>query len=122
MRSSRRTTLVKDGSFCRGGDHRSETSGHVRVRVENDGIYARVAVQDDGIGMTPEEKDHAFDEFFRAKNEYTVQVLGTGLGLTVVKRLVEMHQGRITVQTAPGRGSKFTVRLPIMPPTGDNPQ
>jgi two-component system sensor histidine kinase ResE len=87
--------------------------GHVGVRLEQNGIYVKVTVWDDGIGMTPDEKDRAFDEFFRAKNEYTANVPGTGLGLSIVKRLVEMHQGRITVHTAPGKGSEFTVYLPI---------
>ncbi len=89
-------------------------NGHVEVTVEPNGMYARVAVKDDGIGMSPEEKERAFDEFFRAKNEHTAQVPGTGLGLTIVKRLVEIHQGRVTVDSAPGKGSTFTVRLPLV--------
>jgi len=88
--------------------------GHVEVAIEHNGMYAKVSVKDDGVGMTPEEKERAFDEFFRAKNPLTAQVPGTGLGLTLVKRLVEVHQGRITVDTAPGQGSTFTVRLPIV--------
>jgi signal transduction histidine kinase len=89
-------------------------NGHVDVTVEPNGMYAKVAVKDDGIGMTPEEKERAFDEFYRAKNARTAQVPGTGLGLTIVKRLVEIHQGRVTVDSAPGKGSTFTVRLPIV--------
>jgi len=86
--------------------------GRVNVRIEQEGICVRVSVRDDGIGMTPEEKDSAFDEFFRAKNTYTVHVPGTGLGLTLVKRLVDMHQGKISVQSEPGKGSTFTISLP----------
>ena len=87
--------------------------GHVGVRVDRDNLYAKVTVRDDGIGMTEEEKGKVFDEFFRAKNEYTARVAGTGLGLSVVKRLADMHQGRITVETSPGKGSTFTVYLPV---------
>ena len=87
--------------------------GHVAVRVARNDMYVRVAVQDDGIGMMPDEKERVFDEFYRAKNEQTAQVPGTGLGLTIVKRLVEVHQGRATVDSAPGRGSTFAVSLPI---------
>ena len=86
--------------------------GHVNVRIDHEGICVRVSVRDDGIGMTAEEKDSAFDEFYRAKNKYTVHVPGTGLGLTLVKRLVDMHQGKVTVQGEPGKGSTFTISLP----------
>ncbi|MBM4040412.1 MAG: response regulator [Planctomycetes bacterium] len=89
-------------------------NGHVDIAVEPNGMYAKVAVKDDGIGMTPEERDHAFDEFFRAKNDFTSRIPGTGLGLTLVKRLVELHDGRVTLDTAPGKGSTFTVRIPMV--------
>ena len=88
--------------------------GHVDVRVEHDGLYVKVAVRDDGIGMTQDEIDRVFDEFFRAKNEYTARVPGTGLGLSLVKRLVEMHQGRVTLESSLGKGSTFTVTLPVL--------
>ncbi len=87
--------------------------GHVDVGVEQDGIYVKVKVADDGIGMTPAEKDRVFEEFFRARNESTAHIPGTGLGLTVVKRLVELHDGKVTVQSVPGEGSTFTVSLPV---------
>ncbi len=88
--------------------------GHVGVRIDRDSVYAKVTVCDDGIGMTEEEKDKAFEEFFRAKNQYTASVPGTGLGLSLVKHLVDLHQGRVTLETSPGRGSTFTVYLPVL--------
>lgn len=87
-------------------------NGHVSIQANDTGNYVKVVVRDDGIGMTPQEKERIFDEFFRARNKYTAKVPGTGLGLTVAKRFVEMHQGKITVDTAPGKGSAFTVFLP----------
>jgi signal transduction histidine kinase len=54
-----------------------------------------------------------FDEFYRVKNEYAVHVPGTGLGLSLVKKLVEMHQGHVSVQSVPGKGSTFCVNLPL---------
>ena len=92
--------------------------GHVSVRVENHGMYVKVVVQDDGIGMTQEEAGRVFDEFFRAKNPRTAQIPGTGLGLTLVKQLVTMHDGRIAVHTAPGEGSSFAVSLPTTDQAG----
>jgi len=88
--------------------------GHVGVHVELNGVYVKVTVSDNGIGMSSVEKDKIFEEFFRAKNEYTAHVPGTGLGLTIVKRLVEMHQGKVSVQSTPGEGSEFVVNLPVM--------
>jgi signal transduction histidine kinase len=92
--------------------------GHVDVAVEQNGMYVKVIVRDDGIGMTPREAESAFDEFFRAKNAYTTRVPGTGLGLSLAKRLVELHQGKITVKTAPGQGSTFTVSIPTVAAAG----
>ncbi len=88
--------------------------GRVNVKVDGNGLYARVVVKDSGIGMSPAERDHIFDEFYRVKNDYTAHVPGTGLGLTLVRRLVDMHQGRIDVESAPGKGSAFSVSLPTV--------
>jgi signal transduction histidine kinase len=86
--------------------------GHVAVTVQCNGMYVKVAVTDDGIGMTADEADRAFDEFYRARNKHTARISGTGLGLTLAKRLVELHHGKITVHTKPGRGSTFAVSIP----------
>jgi signal transduction histidine kinase len=87
--------------------------GHVGVHVAKDGLFVKVTVKDDGIGMTPAEKDKIFDEFYRAKNDFTANVPGTGLGLSLVKRLTEMHHGRVSVDSSPGDGSEFTLYLPL---------
>jgi signal transduction histidine kinase len=87
--------------------------GHVWIHIEQNGLYVEVKVKDDGIGIQPDEKERVYDEFFRAKNAYTAHVPGTGLGLSLVKRLLDMHHGTITVEAAPGKGSEFTVSIPI---------
>lgn len=87
-------------------------SGRVLVSLGWRNGYAQVTVQDNGIGMTPQEQAKVFDEFFRVKNAFTVHVPGTGLGLSLVKRLVEMHEGRITLVSVPKQGSTFAVSLP----------
>jgi signal transduction histidine kinase len=86
--------------------------GHVRVAVGHDGLSVRVAVRDDGIGMKPEDRERVFEEFYRVKNDYTANVPGTGLGLALVKRLIDLHQGTIAVQSEPRLGSEFVVCLP----------
>jgi two-component system, OmpR family, phosphate regulon sensor histidine kinase PhoR len=88
--------------------------GSVQVGVEREGIYVRAWVRDTGIGMTGEECGKVFDEFFRARNERTASIPGTGLGLSLVKRLTELHQGRVGVSSEPGKGSEFTVRIPLI--------
>jgi len=87
--------------------------GHVGVHVSSDGMYVKVSVKDDGIGMSPEERGKVFDEFYRAKNDFTANIPGTGLGLSLVKRLTELHQGLTGVDSALGAGSEFFVQLPI---------
>lgn len=86
--------------------------GRVGVVVENTGNYVKVIVRDTGIGMTPEEMGRIFEEFYRARNKYTAKVPGTGLGLSLAKRFIEMHQGTISVDSAPGKGSVFAISLP----------
>jgi len=88
--------------------------GHVDITVEPDGMWARVSVKDDGIGIEEEDRERIFEEFFRARNETTAEIPGTGLGLTVVKRLVDMHQGTISVESKPGEGTTFCVSLPVL--------
>jgi len=93
--------------------------GHVDIAVRCDGLYVKVSVADDGIGMTAEDKERVFDEFFRAKNEYTDHVPGTGLGLTLARRLVEIHEGHIAVDSTPGAGSTFSVSIPVAETRGE---
>lgn len=86
--------------------------GQVSVSLAQDAAGVRITVADTGIGMSEEECARAFDEFFRARNEWTAHIPGTGLGLSLVKRLVAMQGGTVAVQSARGRGSAFTVSLP----------
>ena len=69
-------------------------------------------VVDVGIGISAADQEHLFEEFFRSQAPEAVQQPGTGLGLAIVKRVVDRHRGTITVASASGEGSTFTVRLP----------
>jgi signal transduction histidine kinase len=90
----------------------SRDDGHVLVSTGREGMYVTVSVKDDGIGMSAEDCAKIFEEFYRARNEQTAAIPGTGLGLSLVKRLTELHEGTVSVRSEPGRGSEFTVRLP----------
>ncbi len=72
-----------------------------------------IEVKDYGIGIRKEEIDKVFERFYRAGDELTRTVKGSGLGLTLVKQIVEVHHGNITVHSEPGHGSTFSVRLPL---------
>jgi signal transduction histidine kinase len=72
-----------------------------------------VTIRDRGIGIAPADQARIFDPFFRAADVVSAQVQGAGLGLSLVKRIVEAHGGEIAVESAPGKGSAFTVTLPI---------
>jgi len=88
--------------------------GHVWVAVAREGMYVRVSVRDDGIGIAPPDRPRIFDEYYRARNEHTAAITGTGLGLSLVKRLTELHEGTVEVTSTYGEGSEFTVRLPAL--------
>lgn len=82
----------------------------VTVRLTQDAFA--ISVQDTGIGIPPEELPNLFSKYHRARDARSRGIKGTGLGLLIVKEIVEAHGGRIEVQSEPGRGSTFTVFLP----------
>jgi len=80
-----------------------------------DGVL-QVAVADTGIGIAPEDQAAVFEEFRQVGRHYTNKQEGTGLGLALTKRFVELHGGTLTLVSAPGRGSTFSFTLPSQPP------
>jgi len=87
--------------------------GLVMLRVSREQRAARVDVTDTGIGMTPDVLARLFEPFFRADPARSSTVDGAGLGLSLVKWIVDAHNGRIAVESQPGHGSAFTVWLPL---------
>jgi signal transduction histidine kinase len=85
-------------------------SVHLEARSYDDSV--QIDISDTGIGIPADEVAHVFDEFFRASNARKSEKDGTGLGLSIVKQIVERHGGEISVHSAEGQGTKFTVRLP----------
>lgn len=90
------------------------SGGIVQIRAGRaDTTTAFVEVMDTGIGISADNLPHVFDKFFRVRNRHTAAIVGTGLGLPIVKALVRDMQGEIKVDSEVGRGSTFTVFLPI---------
>lgn len=87
--------------------------GRVDVEVSSQGGQCIIRVADTGIGMTAEEVSRLFAEFVRIKNEKTRNILGSGLGLSIVKKIALLYGGDITVDSTPDAGSTFTVVLPV---------
>ena len=75
--------------------------------------YAIVQVQDTGIGIAPEAQRHIFDRFYRVQVDRSRQTGGAGLGLAIAMAIAQAHQDSIHVQSQVGKGSTFTVRLPL---------
>lgn len=87
--------------------------GRIEVLLEQMEQEAHLVVRDTGIGIPAEAQPHLFEEFFRAENAKAIEREGTGLGLSIVKSLVDRYGGRIGVESAVGRGTTFTVLLPL---------
>ena len=93
--------------------------GSVAVRLARKGDGVRIAVSDTGIGLAPDEAAKLFNEFTRIKNEHTVKILGSGLGLSTVRKIANMYDGDAEVASEPGAGSTFAVTLHDAPAGGE---
>lgn len=93
----------------------------VQVRVTSlgtgDGAEVRIAVEDHGPGLDAEERRKVFEPFYRGREAVANQIQGSGLGLSLVRRIVDAHGGRVELESEPGRGSTFTICLPAAPAT-----
>lgn len=87
--------------------------GHVRIVVSIEGDHACLAVTDDGLGISAADQHRLFEEFFRSNNTAVSDRPGTGLGLTIVARVVQRLNGFISVDSTLGEGTTFLVRLPL---------
>jgi signal transduction histidine kinase len=91
----------------------NKPGGTVTVTVDCTENEFTVSVSDTGIGMNSDERDMLFEEFSRIRNDKTRNISGSGLGLSIVKKVVDLYHGVINVESAPDRGSVFTVIIPM---------
>jgi signal transduction histidine kinase len=91
----------------------SPDGGKVTLSTRGEGGFALVSVADTGLGIPPDEIGHVFERFRRVRSGAAQSIPGTGLGLTIVKQIVEMHGGKIWVESAVGHGSAFHFTIPL---------
>jgi signal transduction histidine kinase len=87
--------------------------GHISVHATQEGHFAKVSVTDTGDGVAPDVLPKLFDPFYRATHQKKTHAKGLGLGLSIVKGLIDLHGGRLTVRSELGRGSEFTFTVPM---------
>jgi two-component system phosphate regulon sensor histidine kinase PhoR len=91
----------------------SDKHKKINIRLEKDENFVKIEIEDFGVGIKKVDVKKIFERFYRGENEKIFNTKGSGLGLTLVKQIVEAHQGTIKVESEFGRGSVFTVMLPI---------
>ncbi len=107
---SQRISQVVDNLVSNAIKYTQSGSVHVALAVED---RVQIEVVDTGIGIDAMDRDHLFTRFFRARHAQDQSIQGVGLGLSIIKSIVESHGGRIEVESEVGRGSRFQVRLPL---------
>ena len=89
----------------------NKDNGAVNISIKEIDDKVQIKVADSGIGIDPEDAKRLFSDFVRIKNEQTINILGSGLGLSTVKKLASLYNGKVDLESVPGTGSTFTVEL-----------
>ncbi len=91
----------------------SHENGVIELSLARENEFAKIIVKDNGVGIPKEEQQKIFDRFYRVDKARSRELGGSGLGLSIVKWIVDLHNGKIFVESEPGKGSEFTVILPL---------
>ncbi|MFH5185788.1 sensor histidine kinase [Paenibacillus sp. TAB 01] len=90
--------------------------GSIRIQIQKDGEYVQIRFSDSGIGIPLQDQPHIFERFYKVDKSRDRSVGGNGLGLAIVKRIVDIHQGKIELESQPGKGTSITILLPCFAP------
>jgi two-component system, sensor histidine kinase and response regulator len=90
----------------------NKVGGNAEITIDSSDVEAILIFSDTGIGITRSDTENLFTEFVRIKNEKTRNISGSGLGLSIVKKVIELYHGTINVESTPDVGTIFTIRLP----------
>jgi len=88
----------------------------IRISIITEGQWVRLTVEDHGVGIASADLSHIFEPFYRCRTAVEAQIHGSGIGLSLVKKAIDQHGGEVSVTSTPGRGSSFSMALPITPP------
>jgi signal transduction histidine kinase len=91
----------------------SREEKHLRLELVRDGDAAKLSLKDKGIGVARGEQAKIFDKFYRSEESLIHDTKGSGLGLALVRHIMEAHGGRVLIDSTPGRGSTFSLVLPL---------
>ncbi|MDX2079563.1 MAG: ATP-binding protein [Terrimicrobiaceae bacterium] len=93
----------------------------IRIRARRHGEEIRIAFTDNGPGIPYDDQPHIFERFYRVHKDRSRDAGGTGLGLSIVRSVVEAHGGTVSVESTPGEGATFRIRIPVVQPGGAQP-
>ena len=85
----------------------------LEVKTGKDGEFAFVSIKDNGMGIAKNQLDKLFEKFYRVPTGDVHDTKGSGLGLSIVKHIVDAHDGKVTINSKPGEGSEFKVLIPL---------
>lgn len=91
----------------------TKNNGHIEIRIYKRDRFMETIIRDDGIGIAQEDQERVFHEFEQVDSSYTKHYKGTGLGLPIVKKLVELHGGQVSLNSKPGGGTEVIFTLPL---------
>ena len=86
---------------------------HITISVGRSDGHIELAVTDRGVGIAPGEQERIFEKFYRGNSAQVQLIRGSGIGLSITKHVAQMHRGRVLIESEPGKGSKFTLRIPL---------
>ena len=92
------------------------TGGTVTVKGNEADGSAAISITNTGPGISEEDIDKVFDQFFRVEKSRSIKLGGSGLGLAIVKRIIELHNGKVRLESRPGRWTSVSVKLPLEQP------
>ncbi len=96
-------------NLCENAIKYNRSGGFVRVNVRREGTKALLTVEDNGIGIPPEQQERIFERFYRVDKSHSREVGGTGLGLSIVKHAAALHNAKISVSSVPNKGTTITI-------------